>query len=76
LTDGAILKKAGNQEVLLVRLDARGAQGEVIWMVNGRVIVRNKAAAGLVHAIREPGRYDVTLLDDHGHYDRISFSVR
>ncbi len=76
LTDGAILKKAGNQDVLLIRLDARGVQGEVIWMVNGRVVVRNKASAGLVHAIREPGRYDVTLLDDHGHFDRISFSVR
>ena len=76
LTDGAILTKAGSQEVLLVRLDARGASGEVIWMVNGKVVVRNQASAGLVHAIREPGRYDVTLLDDHGHYDRVSFSVR
>jgi penicillin-binding protein 1C len=76
LTDGAILRKAGNQDVLLVRLDVRGTQGEVIWMVNGRVIVRNKASVGLVHAIREPGRYDITLLDDYGHFDRISFSVR
>ena len=76
LTDGAILRKAGNQDVLLIKLDVRGTQGEVIWMVNGRVLVRSKASVGLVHAIREPGRYDVTLLDDHGHYDRISFSVR
>jgi len=76
LNDGAILRKAGNQDVLLVKLEVRGTQGEVIWMVNGRVVVRNKASVGLVHAIREPGRYDVTLLDDHGHFDRISFSVR
>jgi len=76
LTDGAILRKAGNQDVLLVKLEVRGTQGEVIWMMNGRVVVRNKASVGLVHAIREPGRYDVTLLDDHGHFDRVSFSVR
>jgi len=76
LTDGAVLKKANNQDVLLVRLDVRGAQGDVIWLVNGRVAARKAASAGHLETIREPGRYDITLLDGHGHFDRISFSVR
>jgi penicillin-binding protein 1C len=59
-----------------MRLEARGVQGEINWMVNGRFVARAPAAAGHLLRLVEAGRYDITAFDDRGHYDRISLSVR
>lgn len=30
----------------------------------------------LIHRLTETGRVDITVMDEQGHYDRISISVR
>ena len=37
---------------------------------------RQPAGKGFEQRLTEPGRYDITVLDDSGAYDRISLSVR
>jgi len=37
---------------------------------------RQPAGKGFQQRLVEPGRYDITVLDDSGTYDRISLSVR
>ena len=44
--------------------------------MNGRPNARQPAGKGFQQRLVEPGRYDITVLDDSGAYDRISLSVR
>ena len=76
LSDGEVLRRANGEDAPRVRLEIRGHQGEVNWMVNGRMVGRNSASAGQVVGFAEAGRYDITAFDDQGRYDRISVSVR
>jgi penicillin-binding protein 1C len=48
----------------------------VVWLLNGRPSARLAAGKGFTQRLAEPGRYDITVLDDSGRYDRISLSVR
>lgn len=82
-TDTALhIKGAVNREVLAVspgqplpeiRLDAQSASGTVIWLVNG---VDSPTAAGHDTTLRlkltVSGRYDITAIDQDGHYDRVT----
>ncbi|MDR0673274.1 MAG: penicillin-binding protein 1C [Zoogloeaceae bacterium] len=72
-----ILRRPVTGKAPLIRLEVRGkAQGEVIWLVNGRLEARHPARASFAYRLEEPGRYDITAMDDQGHYDRVSLSVR
>jgi penicillin-binding protein 1C len=75
VTDGTTLSRAGARAPLL-RLELRGHGGEAHWMVNGQWIARSAADRGFTHEFAAAGRYEITALDDHGRYDRISLSVR
>lgn len=73
---GDVLQGAGTTPPLL-RLEVRGkAEGDVIWLINGQPAGRKPAKAGFEKRMDVPGRYDITVLDDQGRYDRISLSVR
>lgn len=74
-TDGAVLHHAAGSPPL-VKLEARGSAGTLLWMVNGSLRARTQAGESYTHRFAEPGRYEVTALDEHGGYDRISLSVR
>ena len=76
MSDGEVVQRAAGAERPRVRLEARGAQGAVNWMVNGQLVARAPAAAGHLLRFPEPGRYDITAFDDQGQFDRISVSVR
>ena len=76
VSDGEVVQRAAGAERPRVRLEARGAQGAVNWMVNGQLVARAPAAAGHLLRFPEPGRYDITAFDDQGQFDRISVSVR
>jgi len=45
-------------------------------MVNGRLIARQNASTPRILEFPEAGRYDITVFDNYGRYDRISVSVR
>ena len=76
VSDGEVVQRAAGARRPAVRLEARGAQGAVNWMVNGQLVARAPAAAGHLLHFPEPGRYDITAFDDQGQFDRISVSVR
>jgi len=74
-TDGEILHRAGDTPPT-VRLESRGHQGDVHWMINGSLRARTGPGQSYAFRFAEAGRYEVTAFDDHGLYDRISVSVR
>jgi len=74
--DGDILRRPTGADAPRLHLEVRGQGGEVVWLVNGRPSTRRAASAGFDQRFVQPGRYDITVLDDFGHYDRVSLSVR
>lgn len=76
LNDGAVLRRPPGREAPKARLEIRGSDAEVNWMVNGRLVARSNPATAQVLDFPEPGRYDITAFDDRGHYGRISVSVQ
>ena len=51
-------------------------QGGQLLMSLDLPSARQPAGKGFEQRLTEPGRYDITVLDDSGAYDRISLSVR
>jgi len=76
LSDGAVIRRAPGQDVPKARLEIRGFDGEINWMVNGRLINRQKSSIPQILNFPEAGRYDITAFDSDGRYGRISVSVR
>ena len=86
-SNGEILRRSAGGDAPLLHLEVRGhalpSKGgnpgpgtEVVWLINGRPSARQPASKGFEQRLTEPGRYDITVLDDSGAYDRISLSVR
>ena len=76
IADGEVLHRAQGGEPPLLRLAVRGHSSTVLWQINGRIVGQTSAPETLTHRFAEPGRYEITALDEHGRYDRISISVR
>ena len=76
LSDGAVLRHPPGRESPRARLEIRGSDAEVNWMINGRLINHQNAAVPQILDFPEAGRYDITAFDNHGRYGRISISVQ
>ena len=76
VSDGETIRRAGNGLPPELRLEARGGQEELIWLLDGRQIGRVPAGRALAHKFRDAGRYQITVMDDAGRYDRVEISVR
>jgi len=76
LGDGAVIRRAPGQDVPKARLEIRGFDGEINWMVNGRLINRQKSGIPQILNFPEAGRYDITAFDSDGRYGRISVTVQ
>lgn len=78
ISDGETIRRAGvaQGQVPELRLEARGGQEELIWLVNGHQIGRVAANRSLTQKFPEAGRYQITVMDDAGRYDRVEISVR
>lgn len=74
--DGEVFRRSANDQAPLLKLEVRGHHGEVLWLVNGQPGQHRHAAAGFMQRLEKPGRYDITVMDDDGRYDRVSISVR
>ena len=69
--DGEVIQRAPREADPLLTLEARGSQGEVDWIVNGKLIGHTHNATAEHLKLHEEGGYDITALDGIGHYDRI-----
>ena len=76
LNDGAVIRRPPGKEAPKARLEIRGSDAEVNWMVNGRIVARQNAAIPQILDFPEAGRYDITAFDNYGHYGQISISVQ
>lgn len=76
LNDGAVLRRPPGKETPKARLEVRGTDAEVNWMLNGRFIGRQSAVVPQIVDFTEAGRYDITAFDNYGRYGRISVSVQ
>jgi len=78
LSDGETIRRAGSGYGAApeLRLEARGGQEELTWLLNGRQIGRVAANRSLTQKFPEAGRYQITVMDDTGRYDRVEISVR
>lgn len=76
VADGARVRRApGSVRAPTLELHALGADGEVAWLVNGRLAGRGAPARPLRWTLQQPGAVTVVALDARGHYDRIAFEV-
>ncbi len=79
LSDGAVFTRAGGASgaaMPSVRLDARGGQEGLIWLVNGRQIGRVPPGKTLLYRFDEPGRHMLTVMDEAGRFDRVEVIAR
>ncbi len=76
LSDGEVIRRAGNGPPPELRLAVRGGQQELIWLLNGRQIGRVRAGEALPYRFAQPGRHHITVMDDAGQHDRVHISVR
>ena len=76
LEDGAILRRTASGAAPLVELRARGAAGEVFWLLDGRLLARTAAGEPYHHAFTQPGRHALTAVDGQGAYQRVNVVVQ
>ena len=79
LTSGDTIRRAGGTSsgpLPALRLEARGGQQELIWLVNGQQVGRTPAGKPLIYRFAEAGRYAITVMDESGRYDRVEISVQ
>ena len=70
-----IIRAVKQEQMPKVRLNTRGANGRIYWLVNGEQ--KAQTMAGEVFEYRFPfkGSYDLTALDEQGRFDRIQIKV-
>lgn len=76
LRDGDIIQRPRPEQLPVIRLEVRGATGQVYWLVNGRLAAQGPGTQSFVHTLDMTGRVDITAMNDHGAFDRVSLSVR
>lgn len=76
ISEDEILHRPHPETPLLLKLEARGVEGEVYWLINGRMITRQNGKKPFYHRSENPGRLSITAMDEFGHFDRVNVSVR
>ena len=79
IANGETIRRAGSVSDAAppeLRLEARGSQSELIWLINGVQVGRSQPGKSLRHRFAEPGRYTITAMDESGRYDRVEISLR
>ncbi len=73
---GSALRRApGGSTPPTLSLRALGAQGDVSWLVNGRLEGTTRVGAPWRHAFDRSGAVTIVALDASGRYDRLSLEV-
>ncbi len=78
LSPNETIRRAGTGAgpVVALRLEARGGQQDLVWLVDGKQIGRVRAKTHLQLRFTEPGRHTVTVMDEAGHYDQVEIRVQ
>jgi penicillin-binding protein 1C len=74
--DGLVLRPApGSNRAPTVELAAVGADGEVDWLVNDRLVGRSRPGRPLRHRFEQAGHKVIVAIDRSGQYDRARLTV-
>jgi penicillin-binding protein 1C len=76
LNDGAVIRQAPGAAAPRARVEARGSDTQVNWIVNGRLVARQSGGLPQNLDFPQPGSYDITAYDDHGRFGRIHVTVK
>lgn len=76
ISEGEILQRPRPDMPPVLKLETRGAEGEVYWLINGRMLSHQNGKKPFYHRPENPGRLSITAMDDFGHFDRVNVSVR
>ena len=76
INDGATLALApGTERGLPLRVRALGTDGDVQWLLDGRLIALTRRSRWFVHDFQAPGEHTLTALADSGAWTRVRFRV-
>ncbi|MDX7999807.1 peptidoglycan glycosyltransferase PbpC [Xenorhabdus sp. Reich] len=74
--EGDVLKRIPGKKTLDLRLATQGGSGQQWWFLNGELIVVTKNNQSWIHALSQPGKYQLTVLDLSGQISSINFLLR
>ncbi|HQW80681.1 MAG TPA: penicillin-binding protein 1C [Pseudomonadota bacterium] len=76
LINGAVLRRApGVTEAPAARLRALGAEGDVHWLLDGKLIATSPATTPIEHHFDQPGLFRILALDSRGAFDAVTVRV-
>ncbi|WP_233237500.1 penicillin-binding protein 1C [Bordetella sp. LUAb4] len=75
LSDGSVLRPVPGANRVAVDVDAQGVEGEIWWMLDGRVLGHGPAGRPFTVSLANDGRYTLTVMDSRGRYDRVGFEI-
>jgi penicillin-binding protein 1C len=75
VADGSVLRPVPGRQRVAVDVDATGVEGEVWWMLDGRVLGQARTGHPFTVSLARDGRYTLTVMDSRGRYDRIEFEI-
>ncbi|AOB33768.1 penicillin-binding protein [Bordetella sp. H567] len=75
VAQGSVLRPVPGRRLIAFDVTATGAEGEVWWMLDGRVLGQARADHPFTVSLGRDGRYTLTVMDSRGRYDRIEFEI-
>ncbi|MET3108383.1 penicillin-binding protein 1C [Oxalobacteraceae bacterium GrIS 2.11] len=70
--DRELLATSPGQPSPVLRLNAHAANGQVTWLVNGVYTASSEGEKAKLFELAKAGRYDITAIDQDGHFDRVT----
>ncbi|MFC4276840.1 penicillin-binding protein 1C [Achromobacter aloeverae] len=75
LANGSVLRPVPGANRVAVDVDAQGVEGNIWWMLDGRVLGHGPAGRPFTVMLAHDGRYTLTVMDSRGRYDRVGFEI-
>jgi penicillin-binding protein 1C len=75
VADGSVLRPVPGMQQVALDVDVQGAQGEVWWMLDGRVASHGASSHPFNLVLAHDGRYTLTVMDTHGRHDSVVFEI-
>ncbi|EHK63256.1 penicillin-binding protein 1C [Achromobacter arsenitoxydans SY8] len=75
VASGSVLRPVPGMRQVAVDVDVQGAEGEVWWMLDGRVASHGQAGHPFNLVLARDGRYTLTVMDTHGRHDSVVFEI-
>lgn len=72
---GSVLRPVPGSKQVALDVDVQGAEGEVWWMLDGRVVGHGVSGRSFNLVLAQDGRYTLTVMDSQGRHDSVVFEI-